>query len=215
MTIQKNDFIEISFTGKITNTDEIFDTNIEADALAAGFKTEGIKPFIFSVGHKMLPKGFEDDIIGKEIEKNYEVNLTPNQAFGKRNSNLVRMIPSKYFHEQQITPVKGMQLNLDGQLVKVLSSDRGRTLVDFNNPLSGKPITYTYKINKIITEEKEKIIALQEFFFHQIFDYEIKDKTITFKVPKEAEQFIKIFSSKFEEILGLKIGTKPLEEKKE
>ena len=214
MTIQKNYFIEISFTGKMTNTDEIFDTNIKADAEKAGFKTEGIKPFILSVGHKMLPGGFDDDLTGKDVEKEYTLNLTPEKAFGKRNPQLIRMIPTKLFHEQKINPVKGMQLNLDGQIVKVLSSDRGRTLTDFNNPLAGKPITYIYKINKMITEQKEKIDALQDFLFRQTFEYELKDKTITFKVPKEAEQFIKMLSPKFEEILGLKINTKVTEEKK-
>ncbi len=241
--INKNDFIEISFTGKITNTDEIFDTNIEADAKAANFKTEGIKPLILSVGHKMLPEGFDDDLIGKDAPdtkgcaerraKEYTINLKPEQAFGKRNPQLVRMVPTKHFHEQKIDPVRGMQLNLDGQLVKVLSSDRGRTLVDFNNPLAGKPVTYTYKINKTITDQKEKINALQDFLFRQTFEYEIKDKdttnskesearenlgflgkTIIFSVPKEAEQFIKMLSPKFEEILNLKIETKITEEKK-
>ena len=214
MAINKNDFIEIEFTGKITGTDEIFDTTIKADAKNAGFKTEGIKPQILSVGHEMLPKGFDKDLAGKEEGKSYELNLTPEEAFGKRNPQMVRMIPTKHFHEQKITPERGMQLNLDGQLVKVLSSDRGRTLVDFNNPLAGKPVTYTYKINKTITDQKEKIIALQDFLFRQIFDYEVKDKTIIFAVPKEAEQFIKMLSPKFEEILGLKVDTKTIAEKK-
>ena len=214
MTIQKNDFIEISFTGKITNTDEIFDTNIEADALAAGFKTEGIKPLVMSVGHGMLPKGFDDDLEGKEENKEYTLNIKPEVAFGKRNPQLVRMIPTKHFHEQKIAPERGMQLNLDGQIIKVLSSDKGRTLVDFNNPLAGKPVTYTYKISKMVNDQKEKIIALQDFLFRQIFDYEIKDKTIIFSVPKEAEQYIKMLSPKFEEVLGLKIETKAIEQKK-
>lgn len=212
--INKNDFIEISFTGKITNTDEIFDTNIEADAKSAGFKTEGINPQTISVGHKMLPEGFDKDLIGKEEGKDYELNLKPEEAFGKRNPQLVRMVPTKHFHEQKINPERGMQLNLDGQIVKVLSSDRGRTLVDFNNPLAGKPITYTYKINKKVEDQKEKIIALQDFLFRTVFDYEVKGKIITLKVPKEAEQFIKMLSPKFEEILDLKIETEVIEQEK-
>ncbi len=212
--IKKNDFIEINFTGKISNTDEIFDTTIESDAKNAGFKTEGIKPQIISVGHEMLPKGFDKDLAGKEVGKEYELNLKPEEAFGARNKDLVRMIPTKHFHEQKISPERGMQLNLDGQIVKVLSSDRGRTLTDFNNPLAGKPVTYTYKINKKIEDQKEKIIAIQDFLFRQVFDYEVKDKTITFKVPKEAEQFIKMLSPKFEDILGLKIETEAIQEKK-
>lgn len=214
MAIKTNDFIEIEFTGKITSTNEIFDTNIKADAKSANFKTKDIKPFVLSVGHKMLPSGLDKDLIGKKIEKKYELNLKPEEAFGKRNKDLIRMIPTKHFHEQKIDPIRGMQLNLDGQIVKVLSSDRGRTLVDFNNPLAGKPVTYMYKINKIIINQKEKIDALQDFLFRQTFEFDINNKTITFKVPEKAEQFIKMFSPKFKEILGLEIETKVIQKKK-
>ena len=213
--IKKNDFVEIEFTGKITNTDEVFDTNIKADAEKAGLNIENIKPFILSVGHKMLPEGFDADIEDKETGKSYTVELTPEKAFGKRDPQRVRMIPTKHFHEQKIDPQKGMQLSLDGQLVKILSSDRGRTLVDFNNPLAGKDVIYTYKINKTITDQKQKINALQEFLFRQKFDFETKDKTITFKIEKQFEPFVKMFTPKFEEILGLKIETQTIEKKEE
>lgn len=214
MTIKKSDFIELDFTGKIHGTSDIFDTTILADAKSQGFKTEGIKPQILSIGHKMLPEGFDKDLVGKEVGKEYSVTIKPEEAFGKRNKDLIRMIPTKQFHEQKIAPTRGMQLNLDGQIVKVLSSDKGRTLVDFNNPLAGKQVTYIYKINKKIEDQKEKIIALQEYLFRHIFDYELKGKTIIFFVPKEAEQFVKMLSPKFEEILDLKIETILIEEKK-
>ena len=215
MTVNKNDFVEIEFTGKITNTDEVFDTNIKADAEKANLNIKDIKPFILAVGHKMLPKGFDDDIEGKELEKEYALDLKPEDAFGKRNPQMVRMIPTKLFHEQKIDPQRGMQLALDGQLVKILSSDRGRTLVDFNNPLAGKPVTYTYKLNKQITDDKEKINAMQEFLFRKQFEFDLSDKTVTFKITKEFESFIKMFAPKFEEILGFKIESKTEEAKEE
>ena len=215
MTIKKNDFIEIEFTGKITGTDEIFDTNIKADAKKAELNTKDIKPFILSVGHKMLPNGFDADLEGKEVRKSYTLDLKPEDAFGKRNPQMIRMIPTKHFHEQKIDPQRGMKLALDGQLVKILSSDRGRTLVDFNNPLAGKPVTYTYKIKKLVTEQKQKIDALQDFLFRKTFDFETKNKTITFKIEKQFEPFIKLFAPKFEEILGLKIESQIIEDKKE
>lgn len=214
--INKNDFVEIEFTGKISNTDEVFDTNIP-NTESRTPNTE-VKPFILSVGHKMLPIGFDANIEGKEIGKQYTLNLNPEDAFGKRNPKLIRMIPTKHFHEQKIEPQRGMQLNLDGQLVKILSSDRGRTLVDFNNPLAGKPVTYTYKINKIITDQKQKINALQEFLFRKQFDFEIEGDKVTFKIEKQMEPFIKMFTPKFEEILGMKVESEiiePKEKKKE
>ncbi len=215
MAIKKNDFIEVEFTGNITGTDEIFDTNIEADAKKANMDLKNIKPFVLSVGHKMLPTGFDNDLIGKEAGKEYKLDIKPADAFGKRNPQMVRMIPTKHFIEQQINPVRGMSLALDGQLVKILSSDKGRTLVDFNNPLSGKPVSYIYKIIKIVEDQKEKINAMQEFLFRRNFEFEVKDKTITFKVEKQFEPFVKMFAPKFEEILEMKVEAEVVEKKEE
>ncbi len=208
MNVNKNDFVEIEFTGKILDTGDVFDTNIKKDAEKAGLETKNIKPFILSVGNKMLPAGFDLDLDGKEIGKGYSVECKPEDAFGKRNPQMVRMIPTKLFHEQKINPQRGMQITLDGQLVKVLSSSSGRTLIDFNNPLAGKKISYDYKINKKITDLNEKINALQDFLFRRRFEFEVNDKKITFKVGKEYEQFVKMFSDKFEELIGLKTDSK-------
>jgi len=213
MAIKKDDFIEIEFTGKITGTDEVFDTNVKKDAEKAGLDIKNIKPFVLCVGHKMLPKGFDDDLAGKEAGKSYSVDIEPADAFGKRDPQMVKMVPTKLFHEQKIEPQRGMKISLEGQLVRILSSDRGRTLVDFNNPLAGKKVTYKYKINKLVSDEKEKIDAVQEFLFRKKFEFEKKDKTLTFKVEKQFEPFIKMFAPKFEEILGFKIESKIVEGK--
>ncbi len=216
MAINKNDFIEIEFTGKISDTNEVFDTNIKADAESANLDLKNLKPFVLSVGHKMLPDGFDKDLVGKETDKYYTIEIVPEEAFGKRDPSLVKMIPAKLFHEQKINPVRGMQLNLDGQLVKILSSDRGRTLVDFNNPLAGKNVNYKYKINKIVTDDKEKVNALQDFLFRRTFDFDLKDKKIIFKVEKQFEPIVKMFEPKFKEILGFTVEVveeKPIKKK--
>ena len=74
MNVKKNDFVELEFTGKIFDTGEVFDTNIKKDAESAGLGTKNIKPFILSIGNKMLPVGFDLDLEGKEIEKEYFLN---------------------------------------------------------------------------------------------------------------------------------------------
>jgi|TARA_B100001971_G_C18217332_1_gene554755 FKBP-type peptidyl-prolyl cis-trans isomerase SlyD len=210
--IKQNDFVEIEFTGKIAETGEIFDTNIKEEAKKAGLDIKNIKPFLLSIGHKMLPPGLDKDLGGKEIGKNYSIEINPENAFGKRNPEMIRMIPTKLFHKQNINPERGTQLTLDGQLVRVLSNSSGRTLVDFNNPLAGKKIKYDYKIIRKIKEQKEKVDAIQEFLFRRKFEFDIKDKKIIFKVKKEEEVFIKMFQPKFKEILGMEIEGKITEE---
>lgn len=214
MITKKNDFIEIEFTGNITDTDEIFDTNIKIDAEKAGLDIKDIKPLTLSIGNQMLPRGFDEDLKGKETGKSYTLNLKPEDAFGKRDPQMVKMVSTKLFHEQKIDPKRGMQLSLDGRLVKVLSSDRGRTLVDFNNPLAGKKVTYKYKINRTINDEKEKIDSLQDFLFRKKFEFNKTGNVVTFNVEKQMEPFVKMFASKFEEILGLKIESKVIEKEK-
>lgn len=207
MTIKEKDFVEIEFTGKIKDSQEIFDSNIQEDIKKANLDIKEIKPFILSVGQKMLPSGFDQDLIEKEINKEYTLELKPEDAFGKRDKELIKMVPTRLFLEQRINPQRGMQLNLDGQIVKILSNSGGRTLIDFNHPLAGKEVIYNYKINRIVKNENEKIDALFDFFFKQKLEYEVKDKKIIFKeLKKELKPYLQIFAPKIKEILDLEIN---------
>jgi len=207
MTIKEKDFVEIEFTGKIKDSQEIFDSNIQEDIKKAKLDIKEIKPFILSVGQKMLPSGFDQDLIEKEINKEYTLELKPEDTFGKRDKELIKMVPTRLFLEQRINPQRGMQLNLDGQIVKILSNSGGRTLIDFNHPLAGKEVVYNYKINRIVENENEKIDALFDFFFKQKLEYEVKDKKIIFKeLKKELKPYLQIFAPKIKEILDLEIN---------
>lgn len=215
MEVKKNDFVEIEFTARVKGG-EIFDTTIKADAEKAGFETKNIKPYILSVGKEMVLKAFDKELEGKEIGKQYSIELQPEQAFGKRNSQFVRMIPMNAFREQNIMPQRGMQFNIDGQVVRIVSVSGGRVLVDFNNPLAGKVVVYEYKLLRKVEDQKEQIDAVQEFIFRQKFPFEVKDKEITFKVPAKMDKFVELMSKAFEDILGLKAKAEVVaEEKKE
>lgn len=211
-TIKKHDFIELAFVGKIKETGEIFDTNVEEEIKKIKSNFEA-KPYLISVGHSMTIKGLDNDLEGKEVGKEYTSEFKPEDAFGKRNPSLIRMIPIKLFLEQQIMPQKGMQLSLDGSLVKIVSVSGGRVLVDSNNPLAGKVVSYKYRIVRKITDEKEKVNALQDFFFRKKFDFDLKEKDLTFKVEKNLQKFVEVMANPFKEILGLNVKCEIVEKK--
>jgi len=220
MQVQKNDFIEIEFTGKANN--EIFDTTNKAEAKKIGIEAD-VKPIIVSVGNEMLLKGLDENLEGKEIEKQYSIKIAPEKAFGSRNPSLIKTIPIKVFKEKNMNPVPGLTLQMDNYLAKVLSVSGGRVIVDFNNTLAGKEIEYDFKILRKVDDMKEKINALQDFFFRNKFEFTIneKDKKVIFKEEK-IKPFIDIFGKKFKEITGFefevekkKQDEKPKEEKKE
>jgi len=208
MQIKKNDFVEIEFTGKSNN--EIFDTTHPEEAKSIGLDVN-VKPAIASVGNEMLLKGLDEALEGKEIGEKYSVHISPEKGFGKRNASLIKTIPIRIFREKNMDPVPGMVFQLDQHLVRILSVSGGRVIADFNNPLAGKEIDYDFKILRKVDEDKEKINAIQDFFFKQRFEFELKGKKVIFKEEK-IKPIIDVFKDKFKELSGLDVE---VEEKKE
>lgn len=198
--ITKNDFIEMEFTGSVKNG-EVFDTNVKADAEKIGLKIDG-RPFIVCVGHNMLIKGLDDAVIGKEIEKNYSIELPPENAFGPRNKSLVKLMPLKIFEEKKVYPRAGMTLALDDMLVKIISVSGGRVLADFNNPLAGKDIIYNFKIKRKVEDTSEKVSSLTRFFLNQDFEFKVQDKKIIFELEQFYQPLIDALNTQFKEALG-------------
>ncbi len=211
MKLQKKDFIEIDFTGR-TKEGKVFDSNIKEELEKLGSEVKA-KSFIYSLGEGMFLQGIDDYLIGKEIGK-YEIALTPEQAFGKRDSKLVQMIPMKVFIQHKINPVQGAMLNFDGKMGKVLSVSGGRVLVDFNHPVAGKDVIYNINVKRKIEDINEKVKAFNEFIFKKDFKFEVKDNKIIYEADENFKKFLEMFKDKFKEVFNLELEVK-LEEKKE
>ncbi len=212
MTFKKKDFIEIEFTGKLKDG-EVFDSNIKKDLENTNLDFKP-KPFIFSLGEGMFLKGVEDFLIGKETGK-YEIELSPEKAFGNREPKLVQVMPLKIFREQKINPVQGAMFNFDGRIAKILSVSGGRVIADFNNPIAGKEVFYKINILRKVEDINEKAKAIIEFLFKRDLKFEIKDKKIIIEAEKEFVKFIELFKEKFKDILGLELEVKEVLKKKE
>jgi len=208
-TANKNDFVEIEFVARVKDG-EVFDTNIPEEAKKINLDMKP-KPLIIPVGREMVLKGLDSALIGKEIGREYEAELQPEEAFGKRDRTLIKTIPIKIFHEKEINPLQGMMLNMDNMVAKVVAVSGGRVITDFNNPMAGKIVIYKFKIKRKITDDGEKINALQEYLLGKRFNFKIEGKKIIFE--KEAE-VINFFKEKFEEILGFSIEVEKNEDKK-
>ena len=212
MTLQKNDFIEIEFTGKLKDG-EVFDSNIKKDLEKAGLKLDA-KPFVFPLGQGMFLKGIDNFLVDKEVDKEYELEIQPEDAFGNRDAKLIQRMPMKIFMEHKINPIQGSVLNFDGRLAKILSVSGGRVMVDFNNPLSGKVVVYKLKVLRKIEEINDKINSLNNFLFKKTFKFDVQDKKLLMEVEKPLLDFVKLFSDKFKEIFGLELELKEAKEEK-
>ena len=197
-TVKKGDFVEIEFTGYANG--DVFDSNIKENLAKINPKANSRKTIVV-VGEKMVVKGFDEALEGKEIGKEYGIELKREDAFGERNRDLVRTIPLKSFTEQKVNPQPGMVLNLDGGIVRIITVSGARVVTDFNNPLSGKDIKYEFKIIKKVDDEKEKTRSIFENLIGFVPEFDVKDKIIM-KGAKGMEIIVEKLKDKFKDLLG-------------
>jgi len=212
MTLQKKDFIEIEFTGRVKDG-EIFDSNILEDVkkLHEGHSHEiEAKPVIFCLGEGMFLKEIDDFLIGKEIG-NYKIELSPEKAFGVRLSQLVQMVPTKLFKSQKLNVYPGAVFNFDGRMAKVLTVSGGRVIVDFNNPLAGKNVVYELRVLRKVEDLNEKIKAFIDFLFRRELKFSVQENKIVIEVEEQMSEFVRAFSDKFKDILNMEMEVKEIE----
>jgi len=156
--IKKGDFIKLDFIGRSKINGQIFDLTIAKVAKDEGIFREDYeyKPTSLRVGSGHVLPGLDEFLEGKEINKEYELDITQEKGFGKRNPKLVRIVSLSLFKSKKVNPVPGMQLNLDGQIATIRSVNGGRVVVDFNPILAGRDLHYWIKVIHKITDIPEK-----------------------------------------------------------
>ena len=195
MKIKAKDFVEIEYTGKITDLNQVFDTTDDKIAKKEEIFNEKMTygPVVVCIGERHLLPGLDKKVEGKETGKEYEIKLEPEEAFGKKSAKLLKLVPAKVFKQQQIQPMTGLEINVDGMPGIIRSVSGGRIIVDFNHPLSGKELLYKIKINKIIKDKKEKLSNLLKIELNMKEPkIEIKENKVKIeKIPVQIQENLK------------------------
>lgn len=158
-TVKVKDFVEVEYTASVKSDNFVFDTTDEKVAKVSGIHNPHMKygPLGVLIGDGALVKGLEDSLVGKEVGREYVIELSAEDAFGKKSADLLKIIPSGVFAREKINPVPGLQVSVDGLTGTVRTVSAGRIIVDFNHPLAGKDVVYKIKINKLVVDDSEKI----------------------------------------------------------
>ncbi len=182
MTIQKGDFIKVSYTGK--NDDRVYDTTDEEVAKASNIYNEkgkyGGDIIIVGAGHTIA--GLDEDFIGKDVGHRGSVTVPPEKAFGIRNPELIETIPVTKFDKK---PQIGMPVQVGGRQGIVIRTIGRMAQVDFNRFLAGQTVTYDYEIKEKIEDDEGKVKGLLGFYIGKDFSVEIKDGTATVEIEPE------------------------------
>jgi FKBP-type peptidyl-prolyl cis-trans isomerase 2 len=149
--MQDNDFVLVSYSGKIRETGEEFDKSNEI-------------PVIIGAGY--ILKGVEKALKDMQVGEKTTVEISPASGFGERNDKLVKLIPLAEFIKQDAKVQPGMIVSIQNMRGKVLSVSGGRVRVDFNHPLAGKTLVYDLEIKEKIEKPDEKVKAIVNIYMN-------------------------------------------------
>ena len=192
MALQKGDFILISYTAKIKETNEVFDTTFEDVAKKEHLYKEGkmYEPKLVVVGENWVLKALDESLTTIEINKPATVEISPDKGFGQRDPDKIKRVPLKQLLAKDINPVIGAQIEFQGKDAVVRSMGAGRVLLDFNPALAGKTLIYDLTVSKKLESNEEKIGALIHRRVPVVeesnFKINLQDTSLTIAMPEVA-----------------------------
>jgi len=192
LALKNGDFILVNYTLKVKETGDTVGTTLESVAKETKLfrGEERYEPFFIIVGEGWVPKGLEEALTGLELGKASTVELPPEKGYGVRDPKKVRLVPLRKFAAEGVTPVPGLQVNIDGKTAQVRSVGAGRVQVDYNHPFAGKTLIYDLTIEKLIESEEEKVGQLVHKRIptvdQQKFTIKLDNSKLQVEVPEEA-----------------------------
>jgi peptidylprolyl isomerase len=144
-TVKDGDFVQIHYTGTLADG-TVFDSS------------DGRSPLEFKVGGGGIIAGFNDAVMGMELQGEKNFTLTPDQAYGELREDLKRDFPKDMLGDHQIEVGQMLKFSSPHGPVSgtVLAIEADKFVVDFNHPLAGK--TLEFKITVVgITDQPTQV----------------------------------------------------------
>ncbi|MFH1306144.1 MAG: peptidylprolyl isomerase [Candidatus Micrarchaeota archaeon] len=164
--ISKGDLIRMELTGRLASDGSVFESTDEELAKKAGIWSTASKygPRLVIFGKGSMIAGLEEAVPKFEVGKENEIDVPPEKAFGKKYTELVRVMNQKEFDKQGVKPTPGLMVTIDGVPALVKSVSSGRIMLDFNHPFAGQELKYKIKMLEIIKEPEKKAEELARQF---------------------------------------------------
>lgn len=195
--MQNGDFIRIEYVARLENG-EIFDLTDEETAKKEKIYNPKVsyRPVPIIVGAGFVIPGLDKELLNLDVGEKKTVEIPAEEGFGKRNPNLVRVVPKNVFRENKTEPQQGMVVDFSGIKGRIQSVAGGRVRVDFNNPLAGKKLVYDVEIKSRADRPEEQAKMIFEFFGIDNASVKFDGETAeieTIKLPVDIKEKISSF----------------------
>ncbi len=184
--MENGQFVKVDYVGRVKETNEIFDLTNENAAKESKLHDPKMRygPVTVIIGERMVLPGLEEEIKKMKVGEKKTIELAPEKAFGERDARLLKTFSESQFRRQEMNPIPGLIVELNGIRGRVMSVSAGRVSVDFNHPLSGKTLTYEIGIKEIVENDSEKAESLVQIYSNIDAKAEINANIVVIKLPE-------------------------------
>lgn len=145
LMVALGDNISVSYVGSLTNG-TVFDSTA----------AHGNQPLTFTVGSGQLIQGFDQGVIGMQVNETKNITISANQAYGQVNPSLIIKVPTAQFGNQTVqigmTVTQTSQTGGAQHQGRITAVNATNVTVDFNSPLAGQ--TLIFKITVLSINKK-------------------------------------------------------------
>ncbi len=192
MTFDKGSLVLVDYTAKVKDSEEVFDTTLEADAKKYSIHEQNVKykPKLVSIGEVSYPvlKGLDEALAKTSVGDKLTVEVTPEKGFGERDSKKVRMIPSRKLGEDAEKVSVGDTVEVDDKIGIIRFIGSGRIQIDYNHRYAGKTILFDVNVIKSLDSPNDKIDGILKNKIpveDSKIAFDLKDKDVNITIPEE------------------------------
>ena len=146
-------------------------------------------PMITIVGDGRLIPGFENHLTDAEAGKDYDFEIEPEDAYGERDQNKIETISQNVLLRSVRDPntlAIGSPVEIGGRNGILQFMSAGRARIDYNHPLAGVTLRYSYQIVKVVEDRDEKVQTLMKMNTgREDFEIEFDGDDLTLTLPEE------------------------------
>ena len=140
MKVEKNSFVTIDYLIRLGQL-ETFPPDGRPEAVS------------FAMGWGVMPPGLEEALIGMEKDEHKIIHLTPENAYGEIDPELIMEVPRSDFGDKKELRV-GMVFETESEeghpihfIIKELKQDA--VVIDFNHPLAGREMDIVFTVQGV------------------------------------------------------------------
>ena len=187
--LQDGDFVELDYTLRTTDDDDVIDTTHESVAEEAGIADEENRDFTprtIIVGDGHVFESVDESLRGSEVGDGDSVIITPEEGFGEYDPEEVRTVSADKIPEDDRYP--GATVQIDRQQGHIETIIGGRARVNFNHPLAGEELEYDYEIAAVVDDREQQAEGILGMHLQEVPDLWIETDEVEEEVTVEPDE---------------------------